>query len=371
MSTVIDPDEPKPEATKTHRTNTDARLAAGFAKLEATLAAKRARALEPSGEEKPLPDVIPEALSAAAKSSMRKPPPGDQQADFFVPTLYDISMKDSRSTMDVAVFRLSKKDKRPNTLVRCEMTDGYVEIQSGAKGMASVWDYDLILMAISHLTEAVNRHKAGKGDMPGRLFRPHVSDILKFCRRSSGGRQYEDIEAMLDRLGTTHVKVVRNIKGRKGESANREVTGDHFIGNYRTISDAVTGRVSMVEFEIAKWIYEEVAVMKSPSVLTVHPSYFLIESGIGRFVYRLARRAAGRTMATYKFRTLFERSNSVGTFKEFCRMLRSGIIANNDLPEYRVEEVQGQDGPMLLMTHRDYVVPLGGPAVSEGESIVQ
>ncbi|EQD48444.1 hypothetical protein B1A_14046, partial [mine drainage metagenome] len=36
-----------------------------------------------------------------AKSSLRRPPPGDEQADFFVPTLYDVATKDSRSIMDV------------------------------------------------------------------------------------------------------------------------------------------------------------------------------------------------------------------------------------------------------------------------------
>jgi hypothetical protein len=55
-------------------------------------------------------------------------------------------------------------------------------------------------MAISHLMQAVNQHRAGKGDMPTRLFRPRVSEILKYCRRSDGGRQYDESEAVLARL---------------------------------------------------------------------------------------------------------------------------------------------------------------------------
>ncbi|ANC47742.1 hypothetical protein A6P55_25870 (plasmid) [Pandoraea pnomenusa] len=49
-----------------------------------------------------------------------------------------------------------------------------------------------------------------------------------------------------------------------------------------------------VEIEVPSWIYREVVEAKKPEVLTVHPEYFLIEPGIGRFLYRLARRAAGR-----------------------------------------------------------------------------
>ena len=36
----------------------------------------------------------------------------------------------------------------------------------GRKGMALVWDYDLVLMGISHITEAMNRYRAGRGESP-------------------------------------------------------------------------------------------------------------------------------------------------------------------------------------------------------------
>ena len=52
------------------------------------------------------------AQDSAAASSLRRPPDGDEQPDFFVPSLYYVVIKDSRSIMDVAVFRLSKKEKR-------------------------------------------------------------------------------------------------------------------------------------------------------------------------------------------------------------------------------------------------------------------
>jgi plasmid replication initiation protein len=330
---------------------------ANLAKIAERVAARKAEEgeeVEDDGQSM-LPGVIPEALSSVAKSSssLRKVPPGDAQLDFFVPAVYDLATKDTRSTMDVAVFRLSKKDKRPNTTVRCELTNGYVEIASGSAGMASVWDYDVILMAISHLMQAVNQHRAGKGEMPGRVFRPSVAEILKFCRRSDGGRQYDEIEAVLDRLHTTTVKVVRTVKGRGGKE-KRVGNAEAFITRYRTVADSKSGRVATVEMEIADWIYEEVAV-GSAAVLTMHEDYFRIKDGIGRFVYRLARRSAGKTTATWKFKTLYERSNSTGEFKEFCRMLRKGILASNDLPHYDIVEVQGQDGPMIQMTHREHV----------------
>ena len=110
----------------------------------------------------------------------------------------------------------------------------------------------------------------------------------------------------------------------------------------------------MVEVEIPGWIYREVVEAENPEVLTVHPAFFLIEPGIGRFLYRVARRAAGKGEARWAFRTIYERSGSAGTFKEFCRILR-GIIAVNDLPEYSLSEVPGKEGPTLIMAHRDAI----------------
>ena len=288
---------------------------------------------------------------AKAASSMRKPPEGDAQSDFFVPLLYDVATKDSRSIMDVAVFRLSKKDKRANETIRYERADGYVEVVSGDAGMASVWDYDIVLMAISHLTDAMNLYRQGRGEKPSRIFRPHVSEILKFCRRSDGGRQYEEIEGALKRLSTTFVEVVTTTQA-KGKRALRTAKGVGLINGYETVSYADNGRLTSVSIEVPQWLYNEVVEVKSPAVLTVHPEYFLIEPGIGRFLYRLARRAAGKARARWTFKLIYERSGSVGTFKEFCRILRK-LIASNDLPEYTLAEVAGKSGPLLVMTHRD------------------
>ncbi|MEP6606108.1 MAG: replication initiator protein A [Nitrosospira sp.] len=289
--------------------------------------------------------------SPGASGSLRKPPEGDAQADFFVPLLYDVATKDSRSIMDVAVFRLSKKEKRANEKIRYERADGYVEVASGPAGMASVWDYDIVLMAISHLTDATNLYKQGRGEKPSRIFWPHVSEILKFCRRSDGGRQYEEIEGALKRLSTTFVSVVTTTR-TKGKRPLREAKGEGLINGYETVSYADNGRLTSVSIELPMWLYNEVVEAKAPAVLTVHPAYFLIEPGIGRFLYRLARRAAGKTHAKWTFKLIYERSGSTGTFKEFCRILRRLIVAN-DLPEYTLAELPGKSGPLLAITNRD------------------
>lgn len=291
-----------------------------------------------------------------AKSNMRKPPNGDAQMDFFVPALYDVGTRDSRNIMDVAVFRLSKKERRAGDIMRYELPDGYVEVKSGPDGMASIWDYDIVLMLVSQLTEAVNAYRANKGEKPGRTFKPHVSDILPFCRRGHGGKQAEDVESALDRLRGTTIKSVRESVSTNGKKL-RVVDAEGLIGGYRVVSYTDSGRVAELEIEIPKWLYREIIDGKRPEVLTVHPDYFLIEPGLGRFIYRLARRAAGRDSAKWSFQTLFERSGSTGTFKKFCFMLRK-LIETNDLPEYILSEEKGIKGPQLVMNHRDSIVAI-------------
>lgn len=174
-------------------------------------------------------------LPGCASSRPRQParisgqlPAADCQPDFS-PTLYDAGARDSRSIMDVAVFRLSKRDKRVGEVIHYELTDGYVEVKAGPDGMASVWDYDLVLMMVSHMTEAMNRYREGKGEKPGRVYRPHISDILKFCRRGDGGRQAEEVEGALDRPGGTTIGERARAAIPNGQRIMREVEAEGLI----------------------------------------------------------------------------------------------------------------------------------------------
>ena len=190
-----------------------------------------------------------------SSKTFRSAPSDQEQGDFFVPGLYDLATKDNRGVMDVAVFRLSKKDKRANDVMIHHLPDGYVRITSGPDGMASIWDYDIILMGISYLTEAMNKYRSGLGEKPGRIFSPQVSDILKFCRQSDGGRQYEAVESALRRLKQTSLEIVRGEKKTRGGRTIRETTGSGLINDYKTISYADTGRVMAVEIELPNWLY--------------------------------------------------------------------------------------------------------------------
>jgi plasmid replication initiation protein len=316
-----------------------------IARMGAEAAKRKNESVSPPEDTSP-----PKAEKSASVTPLRRKPKVDQRADFFLPVLYDIGARDSRRVMDVAPFRLSKKDLRPNTKIVYDLPDGHITVTSGPHGMASVWDYDIVLMAISHLTEAMNRFRDGKGEKPGPNFRPHIGAVLKFCRRENGGKQKDSIVGALERLASTLITIERK---KKVDNKLLTITeGENHIAKFAVITNEFTGKVEFIEIKIADWIYRQVTEGKGPDVLTVHPDYFLIEQGVGRFVYRLARRAAGKTKAVWGFQTIYERSGSNGTFKEFCRILRK-VIKTGNFPEYILKEENGQMGPLLAMIHKD------------------
>ncbi|MGX0954485.1 plasmid replication initiation protein [Pseudomonas viridiflava] len=273
----------------------------------------------------------------------------DKLSDFLV-SRDIIATKDSRHFMGVAIFRMSKQKKRIGEVVRYDLADGYVEVKAGPDGMATIWDYDIVLMLISHLTESMNLYRKGRGAMPGRLFNPYVSDILQFCRRGDGGDQSARVESALDRLKGTTIKHVSSRVERNGKRVMREVNSESLISGYRVLSLAISGRVERVEIEAPSWIYTQVTGSLKSTVLTLSPEYFLIDSAIARFIYRLARCAAGTTVARWGFKTIYDRSG-VTCFKEFCRILRR-LVRSNNLPEYELSEEAGRYGPQLIMARR-------------------
>ena len=299
-----------------------------------------------SAEQQPKAAKAPKAKQAVKATKAIKEP---QQPDFFVPMIYDIGTRDIRSLMDVAPFRLSKTKKRVNDIIRYELPDGEVIVSSGIYGMASVFDYDLVLMATSHLTEAMNRFRKGDGEKPSQVFRPHIGDVIKFTKKTEGGNQRGAVVGALERLSTTHVKIQRTrmIKDRMVVTDE----GENLIGPYRTIANAKNGNIEYIEFKVADWLYKEITASVKPDILAVHPDYFESESGYIRFIYRLARKAAGKDMATWGFDLIYQRSGSDTTFKEFSRNLRK-VIKENDVPEYDLSEEVGQRGPQLRMVYR-------------------
>lgn len=295
--------------------------------------------------------------------TVRTPPDDDRQLDFFVPTIYDAPIKDDLNLMDVAPFSLSKAPRKEE--LRFVLNDTVITVRGGAdEGIATAFDYDIFLAMVSWLNEAMKQYRIGerKGmrpHLPPKTFRPAGSEILKFCRRESGGRQYKALEAALDRLQATRIKIV-NLSGGK----RRETDAFSLIGKYRVVSRTDSQHIELVDIEIPDWVYEGVVhPEKNPSILTLHPDYFLIAKPLARFLYRLARKAAGASEAFYTVSDLHQRSGSKLAAGDFLKQVRSIVQSAeaDPLPDYDFRLIPGKRGPILHITHRQFQPALPSP----------
>jgi len=289
------------------------------------------------------------------KEILRQAPPDEAQLSFFVPSVHDAPIKDDFNLMDIAPFALSKTTGEG--VIRYELKDSIITVEGGAEvGLATAYDYDIVINMISHLAEAtrlyrVEESKGMRPSLPPRTYRPAASEILRFCRRELGGQQYLDLERALDRLQATRIKIT-NLAGDKG--SRRETEAFPLIGRYKVVSRTSKDRIDLVEIEIPNWVYHGVVKTKgTPSILTLNPDYFLITRPIAKFIYRLARKAAGQSTAKYSIPELHKRSGSKLPRHKFKQAIEEIVGSVTPLPDYDLKLVAGEGGELLVMSRRE------------------
>lgn len=293
------------------------------------------------------------------KPSISRPAPADDaQLMFFVPSVHDAPIKDDFNLMDIAPFSLAKSGG--TGVIRYELKDSIITIEGGAEvGLATAYDYDIVINMISHLAEATRRYRAEeakglKPSLPPYVYRPAAAEILKFCRRELGGKQYEDLERALARLQATRIRIT-NLKGDSDARDRRATESFPLIGRYKVVSRTNQDRIDQVEIEIPGWVYEGVVRPDGkPTILTLNPDYFLLSRPITRFIYRLARKAAGDTTAFYSLRELRKRCAAKVPMRKFKKTIEEivDLTQTKPLPDYDLRlEDRGHD-VILHMTKR-------------------
>ena len=299
-------------------------------------------------------DIEAALVQELPKRTLRPATTDEAQLMFFSPSVYDAPIKDDVNLMDVAPFALGKKIR--TGVITYELKDCLITIEGGAEvGIATVFDYDIFLNMVSHLAEEVRRFRieTSKGlrpTLPPKIYRPNVANILKFSHRQSGGRQYEEVEEALRRLAKTSITIT-NLAGGK----RRQVDTRPLLGEYRIISKTKTGKIDQIEIHIPDWVYLSVVrAEKTLPLLTMNADYFLISSGLGQFIYRLARKAAGKNEARYTARDLHKRSGSPQEYRFFLRDLKEFVTRTQafPMPDYDLAMTDGRDGPVVLMKRR-------------------
>ena len=240
---------------------------------------------------------------------LRQPPPDDAQLDFFAPLILDLAFKDQREVMERPFVSLSVT--RPQkTPIEYKSPDGNVWVKVVPHpdyGMATINDWDIIIWAAGHIWERISN-----GEPPYRTIRFYPYSLLKSVRREARGKyHYQKLKGALQRLHTTTIETSIGI-GERNHLI--EDGGFHLIDNWKMVRDSETNEVLCWQITLNKWIYEK--ILDKRNILTIDPNYFLLQSGIDRWLYRIARKHAGTQPAGFTI-SLEELHNKSGTSRSF------------------------------------------------------
>jgi len=248
--------------------------------------------------------------------------PVRHQPDFFVCDVFDAAVKGDSASMEHPIFSLSKK---PDLKIRrYENGSKWAEVRPSVKGLATVFDRDILIYCISQLVAAMN---AGRPISQRLRLRAH--DLLVATNRDTSGRGYLQLREALERLQGTQI-------------ATNIVTGDKevfdvfsLVDRARIVRETRDGRMQEVEIVLSDWVFQAV---EAQEVLTLDRRYFQLAKPLERRLYELARKHVGQQPS---FRIGIEKlrgkCGSQSTPKEFRRLLQSIIdddAQHNHMPGY-------------------------------------
>ncbi len=249
-------------------------------------------------------------------------PASPTQLDLLVSQGGDIAARDAQDLMAWPFFSLAKSKRvRP---IDFRMGEISILVEATAEhGMATIWDADVLIWAASQIVEAENL-----GLRTSRFLRFTPYQLLTAIGRETGARDYKLLKGALSRLQSTVIRT--NI--RQGENWRRHQFS--WINEWEELSRA-DGRVEGMEFVLPVWFYR--GVVDRSLVLTIDPAYFRLSGGIERWLYRVARKHAGRQPGGWLFDVphLHEKSGSLVRVSDFALQLRR-IALRQPLPGYRL-----------------------------------
>ena len=254
------------------------------------------------------------------------------QADIFICDIADAAIKDDMASMEHPIFSLTKQPYMKRR--RYENGDHWLEVAPSDKGVANIWDKDILIFAISQIMAAKNA---------GQDYSKHVSftayDFLVFSNRNTGGKDYEALKDSLERLGGT--RLTTNLITGDVE----QIDGFGLIDKFRIRRERIDGRVTEWGVTLSDWLFNAI---QSNEVLTLSSDYFRLKKPLERRLYEVARKHCG---AKQEWRIgaelLLKKCGSSSPKRNFKSMLRQ-IGEHDYLPDYHVHI----EGDMVIFTRK-------------------
>ncbi len=245
-----------------------------------------------------------------------------KELDFFIADEMEIdSFRDEMASMEHPFFALKGGDTKVREYQNGKTT---ITVNPNSYGLATIFDKDIWIYAISKLQEAINK------DQPiSRIIAFTPYDLFVTTNRAKSGRAYADLEKALSRLSGTRIKT--NII----YSAERQETTEFGLIDSWRILEEQKGKldIGMVEITLPDWLYQAITQTK---LLKISPDYFRIRKAIDRRLYEIARKHCG---SQHEFQISLEKlhlkTGSTAQLKMFRHNVKQ-LAKTNDLPDYEL-----------------------------------
>ena len=277
-----------------------------------------------------LSDLFEQARAAQTQDPTRKlAPHRHPNRDFFIADILDWALKGDLASMEHPMFSLAKK---PDTRIRRYQHNGVsVTVTPSVLGIATIWDKDILIYAISQLVEGLNR-----GQATSRVVRLKAYDLLVATKRHTGGRNYDLLVESFRRLKGTQIETNIVTDGR------RERRGFGLLEEWRIIEKSPSSdRMVAIELTLSDWLYRAVCARE---VLTLSADYFRLDGGLDRRLYEIARKHCGHQESwTIGLELLHKKTGSTASLRKFRQLVKQ-TADSNLLPEYALsyEAERGQ-----------------------------
>ncbi|MFZ1110289.1 MAG: replication initiator protein A [Rhodomicrobium sp.] len=241
--------------------------------------------------------------------------------DFFVLDVLDVEPRGDMASMEHPIFSLSTKpEQRP---LIYEHNGKRVEVVPSGKGLATVFDKDILIYCVSKL---VSMRDEGKPIGP--CVRLTTHDMLVATNRPTNSLGYERLEPALDRLMGTFIKT-SIMTGNKAETKAFSLIQSY---DYSRKKHGIFERLQYLEVELSSWLFRGI---EANEVLGINRDYFRLRRPIDRRLYELARKHCGKQPSwRVSFDVLQKKVGShTARTRKFGEYMRH-VAAENHLPDY-------------------------------------
>ena len=224
--------------------------------------------------------------------------------------------------MEHPFYSLSKKPELK--IRRYEHNGNWLEITPSVKGLATIYDKDILIYCISQLMAALKREEP-----VSKRVRINSRELLMFTNRGTGGKDYTALREAIERLAGT--RIATNIK--TGDEEQYDTFGLIDASSIRR-EHGLDGRLLWCDVTLSDWVFNAI---QAKEVLTLHRDYFRLRKPLERRIYEVARKHCGsQDKWEIRLAKLHKKTGSTAPLKRF-RLNIKQLADSDHLPDYWIE----------------------------------